>query len=93
MFLHAAGAHHGSGTSLTIESLRAAQPELALLQVEYRNCYRHPKPEVYERYGEMGIRRLRTDEADAVSLRLGASVESIEVSMYRTERPCYWHRR
>ena len=29
----------------------------------YRYRYHHPKQEVYARYGQMGIERIRTDEA------------------------------
>lgn len=82
--------HHGSGTSSTTAFLQATMPELALFQVGYRNRYRHPKQEVYERYGEMGIRRVRTDESGAVMLRMA---ENIEVSEYRRIQARYWHGR
>ncbi len=82
--------HHGSGTSSTEAFLRAVQPDIALFQVGYRNRYGHPKQEVYERYGAMDIRRLRTDDSGAVSLRIG---NTVEVAEYRRERPRYWHRR
>lgn len=82
--------HHGSGTSSTLEFLQATRPELALFQVGYRNRYRHPKQEVYERYGDMGIKRLRTDETGAVMLRMA---ETIEISEYRRVRARYWHGR
>jgi competence protein ComEC len=82
--------HHGSGTSSTHEFLRATKPQIALFQVGYRNRYRHPKQEVYERYGDMGIRRIRTDESGAVSLRIG---ETMEVQEYRTVEARYWHKR
>lgn len=82
--------HHGSGTSSTEAFLRATQPELALFQVGYRNRYGHPKQDVFDRYGAMDIRRLRTDDSGAVSLRMG---ESIDVLEYRLDRPRYWHRR
>lgn len=79
--------HHGSGTSSTPQFLAAVNPELALFQVGYRNRYRHPKAEVYERYGDMGIRRLRSDESGAVRIVFG---EGIEVQEYRRERARYW---
>ncbi len=82
--------HHGSGTSSTEAFLQAIQPELALFQVGYRNRYGHPKQEVFDRYGAMDIRRLRTDDSGAVSLRMGEAVEVLE---YRLDRPRYWHRR
>lgn len=82
--------HHGSGTSSTPAFLRAVDPQVALFQVGYRNRYRHPKQEVFDRYGEMGIERLRSDRSGAVTLRFGPS---LEVAEYRKERPRYWHGR
>jgi len=61
--------HHGSGTSSTPDFLDAVRPEIALFQVGYRNRFRHPKLEVFERYGKLGIRRIRSDESGAVRLR------------------------
>ncbi|CAN7417412.1 hypothetical protein [Massilia sp. LjRoot122] len=56
----------------------------------YRYRYRHPKAEVYERYGSLGIRRLRTDVSGAVTLRFG---QALDVAEFRTERRRYWHGR
>ena len=82
--------HHGSGTSSTPDFLAAVHPALALFQVGYRNRYHHPKPEVYERYGQMGIRRLRTDESGAITLEFGPALQVIE---YRSAHARYWYGR
>lgn len=82
--------HHGSGTSSTQGFLEAVKPDIALFQVGYRNRYQHPKREVFDRYGSLGIRRVRSDESGAVMLRFGASVD---VAEYRREHPRYWHGR
>jgi competence protein ComEC len=82
--------HHGSGTSSTEEFLETVRPDVALFQVGYRNRYRHPKPEVYERYGSLGIRRVRSDDAGAVTLQFGSTVELAE---YRVEHARYWYGR
>jgi competence protein ComEC len=82
--------HHGSGTSSTAPFLEAVKPDIALFQVGYRNRYRHPKQEIYDRYGQLGIRRLRSDESGAVELRFG---HGLEVSEYRTEHARYWYGR
>jgi len=79
--------HHGSGTSSTPAFLNAVQPEIALFQVGYRNRYRHPKSEVFERYGRLGVRRIRTDESGAVSMHFGTG---IEVREFRSEHARYW---
>jgi competence protein ComEC len=80
--------HHGSGTSSTPAFLAAVQPKLGVFQVGYRNRYRHPKAEVYERYREMGIGRMRTDEAGAISLHFGGQVSA---GSYRSEHARYWY--
>ncbi len=82
--------HHGSGTSSTAAFLAAVEPRLGIFQVGYRNRYRHPKKEVYERYASLGIRRLRTDESGAVLLRFE---RTLDVTEYRAERRRYWHGR
>jgi len=80
--------HHGSGTSSSLPFLRAVHPGLALFQVGYRNRYHHPKPQVYARYGVLGVDRLRTDVSGAVTLRFG---RTIEVAEYRSEHARYWY--
>jgi competence protein ComEC len=82
--------HHGSGTSSTPAFLLAVQPSVGIFQVGYRNRYHHPKKEVYERYGDMGIRRLRTDESGAVMLDFA---DAVAVREYRQEHARYWYGR
>lgn len=82
--------HHGSGTSSTMPFLAAVQPDIALFQVGYRNRYRHPKAEVYERYGRLGIRRLRSDETGAVTLHVDGGIRA---ELYRFEHAHYWYGR
>jgi len=83
--------HHGSGTSSTEAFLQAVQPSLALFQMGYRNRFNHPKPEVLERYGRMGIRGLRNDEAGAISLQFDKAGDKISVQEYRREHARYWY--
>ena len=80
--------HHGSGTSSTQAFLNAVDPSLAIFQVGHRNRYRHPKAEVYQRYGQMGIGRLRTDAEGAVMLTLA---DDMQVASYRASRERYWY--
>jgi competence protein ComEC len=80
--------HHGSGTSSTLAFLDAVKPDIALFQVGYRNRYHHPKAEVFELYGKLGIQRLRSDDAGAIALHFGPE---LEVSEYRTEHARYWY--
>jgi competence protein ComEC len=82
--------HHGSGTSSTEPFLHAVRPQVAIFQVGYRNRYHHPKKEVFDRYGELGIERLRSDEAGAISVRFDTSMD---ISQYRNEHARYWYGR
>ncbi|WUR15844.1 DNA internalization-related competence protein ComEC/Rec2 [[Empedobacter] haloabium] len=82
--------HHGSGTSSTPAFLAAVRPRVAVFQVGYRNRYRHPKAAVYERYGALGVERVRTDEAGAVTLLLDGAVG---MTAQRQAQPRYWHAR
>lgn len=82
--------HHGSGTSSTPEFLAAVAPRLALFQVGYRNRYKHPKKEVYDRYGALGIERIRTDEAGAVTIR---TEDGLRARSFRQEHARYWYGR
>ncbi|MES2536895.1 MAG: DNA internalization-related competence protein ComEC/Rec2 [Pseudomonadota bacterium] len=82
--------HHGSGTSSTAAFLEAVNPGIAVFQVGYRNRYRHPKQEVYERYGARGVQRLRTDESGAIILRVS---DKIDFTEYRIDHARYWHGR
>ncbi|HJU71335.1 MAG TPA: DNA internalization-related competence protein ComEC/Rec2 [Paucimonas sp.] len=82
--------HHGSGTSSTAAFLNAVKPQIALFQVGYRNRYHHPKQEVFDRYGSLGIKRLRSDESGAVVLQFGSGLDFIE---YRADHARYWHGR
>jgi competence protein ComEC len=82
--------HHGSGTSSTPAFLRAVQPQVVIFQVGYRNRYHHPKPEVFDRYAEFGVNRLRTDESGAITLQFGTT---LLISEFRTEHARYWYRR
>jgi len=65
-------------------------PSLAVFQVGYRNRYHHPKASVWERYGDAGIARLRTDETGAVTLHFG---EVVTADSYRGSHPRYWYGR
>lgn len=82
--------HHGSGTSSTPAFLQTVQPQLAVFQVGYLNRYHHPKPEVFQRYADFGIKRLRTDEAGAITLQFGTE---LRFSEYRSEHRRYWYQR
>jgi len=80
--------HHGGATSSSQPFLQAVKPEVAIFQVGYRNRYKPPRPDVFERYGSLGIQRLRTDESGAITLRFG---DTWQFSEYRRYAKRYWH--
>jgi competence protein ComEC len=63
---------------------------VAIFQVGYRNRYHHPKPEVYDRYGALGVERLRTDAAGALTVDVGTDVAW---DGYRAAHARYWYGR
>ena len=83
--------HHGSKTSSTAEFIAAVAPSIAVVPVGYRNRFRHPAPEVIERYRQSGAQVLRTDQSGAVTARIGAS--GIAMESWRGVRPRYWQGR
>ena len=62
--------HHGSATSSTPEFLAAVQPHYAVVSVGFYNSFRHPRPDVMQRYAAANIRTYRTDLAGAVTFLL-----------------------
>jgi competence protein ComEC len=80
--------HHGSGTSSSLAFLQATQAQYGLFQVGYRNSYRHPKAEVWQRYLDIGIHPLRTDQEGAIQIQLGAT---LNLQSYRSTYVRYWH--
>jgi competence protein ComEC len=80
--------HHGSGTSSTPAFLQAVRPQVGIFQVGWRNRYHHPKKEVYARYGDLGITRLRTDELGALTLDFG---DALRQDAWRHAHARYWY--
>jgi competence protein ComEC len=79
--------HHGSGTSSTLAFLQAAHPQLALFLLGYHNRYHHPKEQIWQRYADLGITRLRSDQSGAITLNFSAQVG---VDEYRQSHARYW---
>jgi len=80
--------HHGSGTSSTEPFLKAVHPQLALFLLGYHNRYHHPKAQIWQRYADLGIKRLRTDQTGAITLHVG---DQISVDAYRQSHARYWY--
>lgn len=83
--------HHGSKSSSTESFLDEVRPRLALLAIGYRNRYRHPHPQVVERYRQRAIPLIDSATAGAAEIRFDAG--GIEVHRYRDRQRRYWHHR
>ncbi len=59
-------AHHGSRTSSTKAFLDGVHPTWVAVSCGVKNKFRHPSPEVIQRYAEMGLNILRTDLSGAI---------------------------
>ena len=81
--------HHGSGTSSTPAFIEAVAPKLAIMQLGYRNRYRHPSPKVLARYEAAGVQVLRSDRDGAVQLKLPVRGAPL-VWRHRLDAPRYW---
>jgi len=53
--------HHGSATSSSAAFIMAVAPYFGVVQIGYRNRFRHPNAGVMERYRRRGIELLRSD--------------------------------
>jgi len=80
--------HHGSGTSSTLAFLQTVGPRIGLFQLGYHNRYHHPKPEVWQRYGDLGITRLRNDQSGAITLNFA---DALSIEEYRQSHARYWY--
>mgnify|MGYP000961530269 FL=1 len=61
--------HHGSHTSSSEEFIRAVHPMYAVYCVGAGNSFGHPHADVMERYKQMQVKTLRTDEDGAIVFR------------------------
>jgi competence protein ComEC len=58
--------HHGSATSSSEIFLEAVHPQIVVISVGEDNRFGHPSAEVLERYAELGLTILRTDERGTI---------------------------
>ena len=83
--------HHGSRTSSTPAFIAAVGARAVIFPVGYRNRFRHPNADVFERYRASGAQLYRTDLDGALSLHLGPTADAIVSE--RAARRRYWHGR
>jgi competence protein ComEC len=62
--------HHGSLTSSSPEFLEAVQPRFAVVSAGVYNSFKHPRPEVMQRFADAHVQTYRTDLEGAVAFYL-----------------------
>lgn len=77
--------HHGGSGSSTPEFIAAVGARDAVFSAGYRNPFRHPRPDVVERYS--ASRQWRTDHDGAIHIALAGTTE---ISSWRSTRRRYW---
>lgn len=86
--------HHGSKTSSSQVFLRVVDPEYILIPVGFRNRYRMPHSTVMERYKELEIPILETQNSGAISVKLGSDGQKSSSKIpeeYRRVSQKYWN--
>jgi competence protein ComEC len=82
--------HHGSGGSSSPAFAAAVGPQAVVFTAGYRNPFRHPRPDVVERYQGLGAAAYRSDRDGAVRARFGLQ-PNLEIVAHRQASRRYWH--
>lgn len=85
--------HHGSKTSSGAELIREVQPDLTIFTAGYLNRFKHPRPEVIQRYEQARSKILRTDYHGAITLDFAENHADgrVKVTSRREQNRRYWH--
>jgi len=85
--------HHGSKTSSTTDFVEAVAPRVAIFTVGYLNRFKHPRPEVTDRYKSIGSSLYQSDYHGAIELSFSKhrDLSQIVVTNWRAQRKRYWH--
>mgnify|MGYP001486945543 CR=1 FL=1 len=81
--------HHGSATSSSAGFLMAVAPRVGVVQLGYRNRFRHPNAAVVERYRRRGIALLRSDALATIRIVLAPGAPPAIASWRLSDRR-YW---
>jgi competence protein ComEC len=83
--------HHGSKTSSSLAFVNAVRPDYALFSVGYKNQFKHPRPEIIQRYQMVGAQTLETQNSGTISFQITPKSIS-KPQRYRENNRHYWHR-
>ena len=82
--------HHGSKTSSTIDFIQTVNAKQVIFSVGYLNRFKHPNPEVVERYQSSEADAFRSDYSGALLLNFNAA-QGIQTEQWRRTHRKYWH--
>ncbi len=87
--------HHGSKTSSLSEFIAAVSPNVVIFTTGYLNRFKHPRPEILERYQAIDSKIFRSDYHGAIELNYNNRQTSpqIEIKSWRSQHKRYWHDR
>jgi competence protein ComEC len=82
--------HHGSRTSSTEEFVQAVAPRVVIFGAAWRSHFRHPRPEVVERYRAIGATPLTTGVEGAIRVWREPG-GGIETESWRRKAARFWN--
>jgi competence protein ComEC len=85
--------HHGSRTSSTVPYVRSLAPRHAIVSAGWHNQWALPKPDVVERWRNVGADVLNTADFGAIEIELCAHEERATVTTWRDAARRPWHAR
>lgn len=83
--------HHGSKTSSSLTFLEAVNPEVAINSAGYLNRYKHPHPDIEQRYSDSGIPFYNTAHEGQIFVHFD-NRGRIDVSTFRSTNLAFWRR-
>ncbi|NOQ68756.1 MAG: DNA internalization-related competence protein ComEC/Rec2 [Gammaproteobacteria bacterium] len=82
--------HHGSKTSSSSAFINTINPKISLFSLGYKNRYKFPNNEVWQRYELLNSDLIQTDKTGAITINL-TETDGIVVTKYREQAGKYWH--
>ena len=78
--------HHGSSTSSSLAFLKQVQPEIAIMNLGFKNIFHLPSRKVLKRYQDQGCNIFRTDQDGAITIETDGSDIHIKTFLRRENR-------
>ncbi len=77
--------HHGSSTSSSLAFLKQVQPEIAIMNLGFKNIFHLPSRKVLKRYQDQGCQIFRTDQDGAITIETDGSEIRIKTFLKHEE--------